>query len=435
MAERKRDKLKRITASWSGRTLASGRVALELGRAAASKALTSATEAVDARLGESLAQELDAMKGLAMKVGQMASYLEGSLPPDAQQVLRRLQQGGESLPLDALRPSIEASLGGSLEDLFDDVDEDALASASIAQVHRATLHGEHVVIKVQYPEIARTLEVDLSALGRLGRIAGLGSAMDPGEVVGELRDRLQEECDFTVEAANQERFRRRWASEPWVTIPRVYPERSSGTVLTSSFERGRSFYDFVEASDEATRARAAERLFVFSFRSIFQHGCMHGDPHPGNYLFPEGEDRTVFLDFGCVRWFEEDLVRAWKRLAWTMLEGRRADLPEAMAATGMVPDPDRYDFDHHWEVMRYLYEPFTAPRFRYTQDYVARSWKLLGWDNPNLRRTRMPAPWVLVQRLQWGLNSVLALHDVEVDYGTLFRACLSGELHAEPPPQ
>ena len=428
MAERKRDKLKRLTASWTGRTLASGRVALELGRAAAERAVSQATEAVDARLGEVLAEELDGMKGLAMKVGQMASYLEGSMPPDAQRVLRRLQQGGKGLPLEALRPSIETSLGDRLEALFDHVEPEPLACASIAQVHRATLQGQAVVIKVQYPEVRRTLDVDLGHLGRVSRLIGLGSALDANEVIGELRDRLRDECDFRTEAIHQERFRGFYAGEPWVEIPAVVPERSSDIVLTSAFAEGQTFYDFVESHEEATRRAAAERLFSFAFRSIFEFGCLHGDPHPGNYLFPKEQDRTVFLDFGCVRWFEPPLVSAWKRLAWTILEGRRADLPEAMLALGMIPNPDRFDFDHHWEVMRYLYEPFTSPRFRYTQEYVGRSWKLLAWDNPNLRRTRVPPPWVFVQRLQWGLNSVLALLDVEADYGTRFRDALSREL-------
>ncbi len=414
--------------------MASGRVALSLGRAAAGKALSAAHEAADAQLGERLARELDAMKGLAMKVGQMASYLEGSLPPDAQRVLRRLQQGGEAMPLEVLRPSIEASLGAPLGELFDHVEETALASASIAQVHRAVLNGEEVVIKVQYPEIAKTLEVDLGHLRHLGALAGLGSAVSASEVVGELRDRLVEECDFEVEADNQETFRRAWAHAAWVCIPRVYPERSSGTVLTSEFAPGRAFYPFVEQRDETTRRRAAERLFSFSFGSIFGKGCMHGDPHPGNYLFPEDEEATVFLDFGCVRWFDEPLVTAWKRLAWIVLEGRRSELADAMVALGMVPRPDRFDFDHHWEVMRYLYEPFVVPRFRYTQDYVARSWKLMTWSNPNLRRTRVPAPWVFVQRLQWGLNSVLALLDCEAAYGDRFREALSTELTLAKPP-
>ncbi|MBX2797166.1 MAG: AarF/ABC1/UbiB kinase family protein [Myxococcales bacterium] len=420
----KRDELERITSSWARRTLASGRVALKLGRAAARRAVQAVDRHGDEQLGEGLATELDAMKGLAMKVGQMASYLEGSLPPDAQRVLRRLQRGGEPLAFEAIQPVVEQALGQPLHELYDTFDPTPIASASIAQVHRATVRGQPVAVKVQYPEIARTFEVDLGHLRRMGALASLGSALSAEDVVEELRDRLREECDFEIEADHQERFARRWADEPWVHVPEVIRSHSATTVLTSSFAEGQGFYAFVDAADEAARNRAAEHLFVFSFRSIFAHRCMHGDPHPGNYLFPEARDQTVFLDFGCVRSFERPLVDAWKQLARVVLEGRRGDLAEAMMATGMVPDPDRYDFDHHWEVMQYLYEPFTQARFRYTHDYVRRSWSLLTWNNPNLRHTRMPGPWVLVQRLQWGLNSVLALLNAEADFGTLFRAAL-----------
>ncbi len=421
---RKRDALKRITSSWTGRTLATGRAAAHLGRAAATKAARLATDATDARLGEALADELDAMKGLAMKVGQMASYLEGSVPGEAQRVLRKLQQGGEPVDIEVLRPVVEQALGAPLAELFDDFDDEPLASASIAQVHRATLDGRPVAVKIQYPEIARTFEIDLGHLKRIAALAGLGSAFDAREIVGELRDRLLQECDFDAEARHQHAFRAMWADTPWVTIPEPVAARSARVVLTTSFQEGRRFYDFVAEAPDAERSRAGERLFSFAFGSIFGHAALHGDPHPGNYLFPR-DDRVVFLDFGCVRFFDEGFVRAWKDLAWCVLDGRRADLPERMVATGMVPDPDRYDFDYHWEVMRYLYEPFLVPRFRYTHDYVARSWALLGWDNPNLRKTRMPAEWVLTNRLQWGLNSVLALLGAEADFGTLYREALS----------
>ncbi|HHO52587.1 MAG TPA: AarF/ABC1/UbiB kinase family protein [Deltaproteobacteria bacterium] len=430
--ERKRDKLKQITSSWASRTLASGRVALRLSSAAGRRVVRAAGEASDAHLGTSIADDLDAMKGLAMKAGQMASYLEGSMPPEAQRMLRRLQQGGEPLELATLRPVVEDSLGATLEALFEDFDPEPLASASIAQVHRATFEGRDVVVKIQYPHIAETFEVDLGHLRRIGALAWFGSAMQAGELVGELRDRLAEECDFEVEANNQRRFQALWAGAPWVQIPEVIEARSSSVVLTSTFAEGQSFYPFIEAADAGARNLAGERLFSFAFGSIFGHGCLHGDPHPGNYLFPEHGEQVVFLDFGCVRWFDAEFVQTWKRLARVVLEGRRADLADVMVDTGMVPDPDRYDFDYHWQVMRYLYEPFLTPRFRYTHDYVKRSWSLLAWDNPNLRRTRMPRPWVLTSRLQWGLNSVLALLGAEADFGTLFREALQTPLVIMP---
>lgn len=421
----KRDELKRLTASWAGRTLASGRVAAHLGKAAAGKVLQVAHAAADVELGEALASELDAMKGLAMKVGQMASYLEGSLPPATQRVLSKLQQGGEPMALDALRPAVEEALGGRLEELFDAVEPVPIASASIAQVHRAVFQGRDVVLKIQYPEIARTFEIDLGHFRRIAKIAGLGASFDADEIVGELRARLQEECDFTQEAVNQGVFRSRWQDVPWAHVPETVPSRSARTVLTQDFAEGERFSTFVERASPSERDRAGERLFSFAFVSIFAHALLHGDPHPGNYLFQP--DRVVFLDFGCVRYFPLSFVQTWKQLAWTVLEGRRHELCDRMVATGMVPDPSRYDFDYHWEVMRYLYEPFTAPRFRYTHDYVQRSWSLMGSSNPNMRRTRMPPEWVLTNRLQWGLNSVLAHLGAEGDFGTLFREALSRE--------
>ena len=415
-----RERLKSLTASWAGRTLAAGKVAAHLGKAAATKAVGAGD---DGALGETLADELDRMKGLAMKVGQMASYLEGSLPPAAQQGLARLQQGGTSLPPEQVRAAIEAALGAPVSDLFDTFDDEPLASASVAQVHRASLGGLALAVKVQHPGIAETFEVDLGNLRRLGRLATLGSDLDAREVIGELRERLREECDFVAEADHQRRFAALWAADRRYRIPEVLPERSARTVLTTTFLEGRRFDGFRAGSTQEERNRAGARLFELAFGSIFRHRVLHGDPHPGNFLFPEDGALGV-LDFGCVRWFDADFVATWKRLAWVILDGRRAELPEAMVATGLVLDPDRYDFDYHWEVMRYLYEPFLSSDFRYTHDYVQRSWSILAWSNPNLRRTRMPPEWVLTNRLQWGLNSVLALLGAEGDFAELYRTCL-----------
>jgi len=423
MARRKQ--LKQLTTGLLGRTVASGRVAAHLGKAAARTATRLATAATDADLGQALAAELDGMKGLAMKVGQMASYLHGTLPPEAQAVLVRLQQGAEPVPFETLRPGVEAALGGSIGTLFDRFDPQPIAAASIAQVHRAALDGREVAVKVQYPGIRDTLDVDLGHLRRITRLVGLGAAFDARELVGELRDRLLEECDFAAEAAHQTRFRAAWSDVDWVQIPAVIAERSVPTVLTTDFADGRRFAGFVADSDPSARDLAGERLFRFAFGSVFGHAMLHGDPHPGNYLFGESGDHIAFLDFGCVRRYDAAFVDTWKRLAWTVLEDRREDLRDVMVDTGMVDNPDRYDFDYHWRVMQYLYEPFTAPRFRYTTDYVARSYAVLAGNNPNRRRTRMPAEWVLTNRLQWGLNNVLAHLQAEGDFGAVMRECLA----------
>jgi predicted unusual protein kinase regulating ubiquinone biosynthesis (AarF/ABC1/UbiB family) len=415
----KRDRLRAITTSWAGRTLASGKVAASLGRAAMSSV---AGLGVDGEgLGERVADNLDAMKGLAMKVGQMVSYLDGSLPPDAQRVLRRLQQGGEPLDFEIIAPILEEALGAPIADLFDRIDPEPIAAASIGQVHRGSLHGREVAIKVQYPGVAGTFATDLATFRRVGALATFGTALSISDLAQELHDRLAEECDYPREARVQQLFHTLYSDDDTLIVPEVHHDRVAPMVLTTSFCEGLDFYAFVERSTQDQRNEAARKLFTFAFRNIFRHGMLHGDPHPGNTLFRD-DGAVVFLDYGC------DFVPTWKRLARCILEGRRQDLAECTMATGFVPHEDRYDWDAHWDVMNYLYEPFLTSNFHYTQEYVTRSYDLMSMKSPNWRRTAMPKPWLLTNRLQWGLNSILAMLDAEGDFATLYRELLDDEL-------
>ena len=390
---RKRDKLKKITTSWTGRTLASGKVALSLGKGLAAQA---GAPLDGTAIGEQLGDQLDGMKGLAMKVGQMVSYLEGTLPPATQRALRRLQQGADPLAFEAIEPILVDAFGMPLAEAFDAFEPDPIAAASIGQVHAAHLDGHKLAVKVQYPGVRDTLAHDLKTFRRAGRLATLGTSVDIVDMAEELAARLEEECDYPREAAVQQRMGELWRDDPSIVVPKVVPERTAPMVLTQHFHEGMGFYDFAETASQEAKNRVGAHLFHFAFRNIFHHGLLHGDPHPGNLILPDDQGRQVVqLDYGCVRFFEPAFVETWKALAHVTLDQRRDQLVEATMATGFVPDPDRYDWDAHWEVMNYLYEPFLSPHFRYTQDYVARSFELIGLQSPNWRKTAMPGPLVV----------------------------------------
>jgi predicted unusual protein kinase regulating ubiquinone biosynthesis (AarF/ABC1/UbiB family) len=419
MADRKRDTLKRLTTGWAGRTLGATRMATSLGGSVLKKAVRAARHDEDEALGHALVEHMDGMKGLMMKIGQMASYLEGTLPPAAQAALQKLQQGSEPLPFETIAAVVEEAFGRPLAEVFEAFEDDAIAAASIGQVHRARVGERPVVVKVQYPQIAKTMEVDLGNAERLGLLATVGTKFDRHVVIQELRERFREECDYLQEAANTRHFAALFADDSQVLIPGVLASRCRPTVLTTDFVEGLDFYTFREQASQREKNAAGEQLFSFAFRSIFAHSCFNADPHPGNYLFlPDG--RVCFLDFGCVRYFSPDFVDGWKALARAVLSDRRADLPAAMHAAGFVGSRG-FDFDYHWDVMQYLYRPFKTANFRYTHDYVAQSYSIMVLKNPNHRKTAMPAEWVFANRLQWGLNSILALLGASGDWPGLFR--------------
>jgi predicted unusual protein kinase regulating ubiquinone biosynthesis (AarF/ABC1/UbiB family) len=344
-----------------------------------------------------------------MKIGQMASYLPGALPDEAQSVLAQLQADSVAMTVERVAEVVREELGAAPESLFDDFEPTPFAAASIGQVHRARFAGRPVAVKIQYPGIEAVLRSDLSTIGFMTKVSTFGLPIDGAALVEELRSRILEECDYRLEASNQRELAALFERDPDVHVPHVVAERSARRVLTTTYDDGMRFARFAAEAPQAARDRAGEIIFRTCFQSLFQHGVYNGDPHPGNYLFTD-DGRVTFLDFGCVRRFDEGFIGRWKEFACGVLDGQKDRFPERLRALGLVGKEAGFDYAHQWEVTRYLYTPFVQrdPYFTYTDDYVRRSYGLMIFENPNQRRTACPPEWLLLNRLQWGLNAVLA---------------------------
>ena len=400
------------------RAKAAGRMAFGARKDPASEATSAAVKSA-----EDLVKEMGALKGLVMKVGQIASYMPGAMPPEAQRVLAKLQSESTSLAYPKIDELLTRELGGPTHERFETFEESPFAAASIGQVHRARHEGRDVAVKVQYPGIEELLVSDLRTAGMLLRMSTLGTALDGGEVADEVRARLLEECDYQREAESQRLFKGLFAKYADAHVPEVIADRSTRRVLTTELVRARSFHAFADTASQEAKDRAGAILFRTCFESVFHRCIYNADPHPGNYLFHD-DGRVTFLDFGCVRRYDPKMIAAWKRVALSVLDDDRARFGATFGALGMVPDPKRFDWDHQWQVMRYLYRPFfatTARPFRYTNEYVQESYAVLLFDNPNQRRMAMPAEWVFLNRLQWGLNSILAALNASGGWGEIFR--------------
>ncbi|WP_428263127.1 ABC1 kinase family protein [Haliangium sp.] len=421
----KDDRPDSIRRGWARRLASTARVATS----AARLAITGRDG--DGRIGETLAHELDQMKGMAMKVGQILSYFDGILPPETHAALHRLQRGASPVAFATMAGVIEDALGAPPPELFERFDPEPIAAASIGQVYRARHRGREVAVKVQYPGIRDTMLADLGRMRGLSRIASLASAVDGPSLVAELGARMASECDYLFEARAQRAFRAAYAADPEVYVPEVIDERTAATVITSEWIDGRDFYELTRADDGAARTRVGLTLARIAYGSFYGLGTLNADPHPGNYLFPDS-GRIVLIDFGCVRAFERGFIEGERALARVVVEDRRSDFRDAAIATGTVAKPDRFDFDHHWRMLCHLYAPYRAPRFAFTSDYIRRGMEYNGPSSPNARLLSIPPPWIWFQRLIWGLHAVLARLGADGPFADVFRAALDRPLAPEP---
>jgi predicted unusual protein kinase regulating ubiquinone biosynthesis (AarF/ABC1/UbiB family) len=370
------------------------------------------------------AEVLGRMRGLAAKLGQMASYVDGFVPEGQREAyevaLRGLRAAAPSSPPETVRQLVEAELGAPLDRLFASFELEPFASASIGQVHRAELAtGVKVAVKVQHPGIERAIESDLKNASVLETFVGaLGpKALDSRRMLGELAARFREELDYRLEAERQQQFARIHAADPTIRIPEVIWGRSSRRVLTTELASGESL-EWASTQPEELRRRYAEVLWRFVFRGNLVGGLFNADPHPGNYLFqPDG--RIVFLDFGCVQPIGPERLHQARRLHAAARSGDEARFREHCVAI-LQTRGGSYE-EAAYAHSRASFEPLFASPFRLTREFVT------GMMQSMLRlkeqlfakdRSFVPPPdgILFMNRLQFGFYSVLAQLDVSADY-------------------
>jgi len=283
-----------------------------------------------------IAETLGEMKGAAMKVGQMMSLHEGMLPPEVAEVLRGLQKEAPRVPAEVMEFEIRGSLE-NYEELFEELDFDAFAAASIGQVHRGRLRdGREVAVKIQYPLIDEIVKADLKNLKTLLRaLLGLITDLDFEPIWTELRDRLLEELDYMHEASNIQRMADFHSEVPEIIIPTVVEEATTRNVLTMEYVGGITPTEACSGEyDEETRDRWGIVLAEFLMRGLMEHRFLHADPNLANFAFRE-DGGVVVYDFGCVKEVPEELASGYGDLLVAAAEGGGEEVSAVMRRMGM----------------------------------------------------------------------------------------------------
>lgn len=360
---------------------------------------------------EDVAVTLGTMKGVLMKIGQMASYVDdGLLSPATRRTLSRLQDSVPPMSPELAAGVVEEELGAPPERVFAEWDPEPIAAASIGQVHRAiTLDGRAVAVKVQYPGIAETIAADLGNVALLRRLLKITApSQDVDALITELRDRVMEELDYRREADNQRLWAAYYDGHPTIAVPKIVGELSTRRLVTSELSDGARFAELAGWSQQE-RDLAAETIYRFVFRSLYEIHAFNGDPHPGNYLF-HGRGRVTFLDFGLVKHFtRSDLEPLMRMVRSLCIDNDPEEFRRGMEDAGFLRRDAPLSTETVVEHLAVFYDTIREPgRRTITGDYssaVVR--RFFDVRSPVAGYASIPQSYVILQRINLGLFGVL----------------------------
>jgi ubiquinone biosynthesis protein len=317
-------------------------------RAGMSAALTEGEPSLD-RAGdpEDLARDLEAMGPTFIKLGQLLSTRADLLPPDYLAALSTLQDDVEPVPFEEVQRIVAEELDVRISNAFSSFDEEPLASASLAQVHAATLRdGRRIAVKVQRPGIRARIATDLEALSEIAdlleRHSDTARHFNIAELVEEFRRTLMRELDFQREAQNLRTMRANLEDNARIVIPEPVDDYTTPRVLTMELIEGKKVTELGELGRmEIPGEELADALFAAYLEQILAHGFLHADPHPGNVFITADREHVALLDLGMVAHLSPKRREQLLQLLFAVVEAR---IEEAVEAAISIGEKDA-DFD------------------------------------------------------------------------------------------
>ena len=379
-----------------------------------------------AKYAAELTSALGGLKGPLMKVAQILSTIPDALPKEYTQALATLQADAPSMGWLFVKRRMRTELGAGWQERFGDFSHEAVAAASLGQVHRATLDdGREVACKLQYPDMSATVEADLKQLRAAFAIyRRYDSAIDAENIQLELTARLREELDYEREARNMLLYRHMLADEDCVHVPEPVLDLTTKRLLTMTWQTGQKFQKFLDSDpSQDARNQVALNMFRAWYVPFYRYGVIHGDPHLGNYTLRD--DLSInLLDFGCIRIFQPEFVNAVITLYEALRDKDEEKAVAAYQSWGFEnPSRELIDVLNIWA--GFVYGPILDDRERRMDETnsVAYGAEVAGRVHRELRRVggvKPPREFVLVDRAAVGLGAVFLRLDAHLNWHQIF---------------
>ncbi len=397
-----------------------GRAAWGLGKRIGGQSAEVVAAEMQARTAEQIFKVLGELKGGAMKFGQAMSIFESALPENLagpyRATLTKLQDAAPPMPAKTVHAVLAENFGRQWRRNFREFDDTPTAAASIGQVHRAVWKdGRDVAVKMQYPGAGEALLADLDQISRLGRVfAGWIPGLDIKPLLAELKERVTEELDYTLEAEAQRGFAAAFADDPEIAVPAVV--RGGSRVLVTEWMDGAPLSRLVAEGTREERDRFGLLYVRFLFSGPARAGLLHADPHPGNYrVLPDG--RLGVLDFGAVARLPDGLPPSIGRLLRVALDGNPEDVVAGLREEGFLKPTITIDAEQLLDYLFPFLEPARVERFHFTRDWMRTQFARINDPRQpgylTALKLNMPPDYLLIHRVWIGGMGVLSQLDTE----------------------
>lgn len=388
-----------------------------------------------------LAENLSQLKGAAMKAGQLLS-LDSSdfLPPEVIEILSKLQDSAEPVPFEKLRAVLREDLSQKELGEISDLQEKAFAAASIGQVHRARHKGQDIVLKIQYPGVADSIDSDLRILKKVaqGFLSVSGRQMALDALFDEMKVVLRNEADYEYERECMTKFGDLVKGHPDYVVPKPIPELCSKRILAMTYVEGESFSKWIQSNpSREQRDFVGRKILDLYCHEFFDWGIVQTDPNYANFKIQSNPTKIVLLDFGATLFYEGQFVDKYRSLLETFATFDRDSILRASLDFGLIDERENDETKANFaEFLKSSVEPFFPHlqpfRFR-DEDFAKRAQEVGREFTSSLKYSPPPEKIIFLHRKLGGIFNMLRKMDCELNLTPYWQKMVGQEFRMKRP--